>query len=124
MYGQPFYLAILTGPHFRDVICPFETEAQALAQVRAWMPTTAALTVNLAAGYVYFAEYGLSTETVRVERHVLALATPEDDETDDADADDPALLTAADRRLLRVVATLPPHERAAVSARVMDQEDA
>ncbi len=124
MFTIPVYAAVLTSKKLPDIIQLYEHEADALTCCQHWLARCPQARPSLPdRGLRLHVQYGTAQETVRIERLMLALEDPGDTE-DDADADDPALLTAADRRFLRVVATLPPAERGAVQLRVMDGEDA
>ncbi len=119
MFTIAVFAAILTSKKVPDVIQLFEHEADALACCQHWLARCPQARPSLPdRGLRLYVQYGTAHETVRIERLSLALADPGDDSAEDADADDPALLTAADRRVLRVVETLPPHERGAVLARM------
>ena len=89
MFTVPCFIAVLTGRRISDVLRPFETQAAAIAQCRAWTRKAVALKEDTipGSGYVYFAQYGHADETVRVEYHALELAEPGDPDPDEEPAE-------------------------------------
>lgn len=85
MFTIPLYIAILTGRRITDVLAVFETPAAAVAQCRQWIAKASLLQEDLVhPGYLYYAQYGSTEDTVRVEKHHVELqdGTDEDEEDD------------------------------------------
>ena len=73
MVSIPVYIAILTSRRLSDVLTVFPTEAEAIAQCRAWLRKTSTVKEEAVPGLIFWAQYGTQDDTVRVERHLLEI---------------------------------------------------
>ena len=73
MTSIPVFIAILTSRRLSDVVTVFPTDAEAIAQCRAWLRKTSTAKEEAVPGLVFWAQYGTQDDTVRVERHLLEM---------------------------------------------------
>ena len=73
MTSMPVYIAILTSRRLSDVLVVFPTDAEAVAQCRAWLRKTSKAKEETVPGLIFWAQYGTLDDTVRVERHLLEI---------------------------------------------------